>query len=122
MVDKIVPPAGADFIGITSYKMSPDRPNCFVSTWYSTRLGEPKVLSSGIALGDTSDGFAGSFKIRYYEPNGEPLKDQRPYDLSIIPNGEVMDMRWSRDGKVNLVGIGIALGDQLIASYWRPLP
>jgi hypothetical protein len=117
MSEKIV----ADFIGITSYRMSQDRPNCFLSTWYSTRTGEPKVLGTGVARGDTSNGFCGVFEIRYYEPDGEPAsRIPRPYELTITRQDEVRNMTWRRDGKTVLVGIGIEIGDQLIASYWRP--
>jgi hypothetical protein len=113
MAEKIV----ADFIGITSYRMSPDRPNCFYSTWISTRLEKPE-LGSGIARGDTADGFCGVFEVQYYEPWGETAI--RPYELTVTKNGEVRDLKWRRDGKVVLVGIGIELGEQMIASYWRP--
>jgi hypothetical protein len=115
MTGKIV----ADFVGIVSYRISPDRPNSFLATWYSTRT-EEFALGTGVARGDTSNGFCGVHEIRYFEPNGEPAGIGQPYELTITKKGEVRDMSWRRDGKVVLIGVGIETGDQLVATYWRP--
>lgn len=111
----------ADFIGITSYRMNPDDPNCFISTWYSTRTGDSGLLGIGVARGDTSNGFCGVFEVQYYEPNNQFASGvARPYELTITRKGQMRDMKWRRDGQVVLEGIGIESGDQLVASYWRP--
>lgn len=108
----------AEYIGIVSYRKSLDRPNTFLATYYSTRT-EDTALGTGIARGDSSEGYLGHHEIRYYEPDGAPAGRGEPYQLTITELGEVRDMTWTQDGETIFRGIGIEAGDQLVATYWR---
>jgi hypothetical protein len=103
-------------VGVGLYRLSKDRPNTFVATWYSTNAAEP-LLGSGLGHGHTANGFCGVHRIRYYRPDGE--LSEVPFDLAITAVGEVRELLWSHQGKPCFKGVGIETGDQLIMSYWR---
>jgi hypothetical protein len=107
---------GADIIGVGVYRLSKDRPNTFIATWYANNAAEP-LLGSGIGHGDTANGFCGVHEIRYYRANGDLVDG--PFEVTIKAVGEVREMLWTREGKPCFKGIGIEIGDQLIVSYWR---
>ena len=109
-------PLGADIIGVGSYRLSKDRPNTFVATWYSTNADKP-LLGSGLGYGNTANGFCGVHEIRYYRPNGELT--EVPFEMTIKPLGEARELLWTHQGKPCSEGVGIEIGDQLIVSYWR---
>jgi hypothetical protein len=97
------------------YRLSKDRPNSFVATWYATNAEKP-LLGSGLGHGNTANGFCGVHQIRYYRPDGE--LSEVPFDLTIKAVGEVRELLWTHQGKRRFKGVGIEIGDQLIVSYW----
>jgi hypothetical protein len=41
MAGPLIPVGGADIVGVGLYRLSKDRPNTFVATWYSTNADKP---------------------------------------------------------------------------------
>ncbi len=99
-------------IGIVYYRMSPTGDG-FEATWYSSRLDE-KATGTGIARGNTSNGFAGTFLITYFNPDGQ---ETGTFDLKIEKNGPIYDLSYIQNGEVLLVGVGIETSDGLAAGY-----
>ncbi len=81
--------------------------------WYSTRL-DAKACGTGLAKGDTSNGFPGAYEITYYYPDGTVSAE---LDLKIEQSGEVFDLYYMKEGKVLLTGVGIETEDGLVGGY-----
>jgi hypothetical protein len=105
--------------GVVTYRMSPDEPGTFLATWYATRSDDPAV-GTGVAHGDTAQGFVGEHRVTYYDPSG--ALSGGPFDLSIKRAGDIREMSWRRDGVEVFRGVGIETGDQLVAAYWFLAP
>ncbi len=54
-------------IGVGHYRIKSE--NEIDAIWYSSRLDKKKI-GKGIAIGDTSNGFPGEYKITYFDPDG----------------------------------------------------
>jgi hypothetical protein len=86
-------------------------PGTLNARWmYSTKYSGP-----GIATGGPKAGFAGSYHVRYFFDNGE-FSDE--YDLVIVKTGDVYQVSWIMNGKVQAVGVGMEVEDGL-AVGWR---
>ena len=99
-------------IGIVTYKIRPEG-NIIDAVWYSTRYDSGKA-GTGIATGDTSNGFPGEYAITYYEPDGSV---SGTFDLKIEANGDAFNLSYILNGEVLLRGIGLETSDGLAAGY-----
>lgn len=86
-------------------------PGTLNARWlYSTKYRGP-----GIATGGPKDGFAGSYHVRYFYDSGE-FSDE--YDLVIAKTGDVYQLSWITNGKVQAIGVGMEVENGL-AVGWR---
>ena len=99
-------------IGIVTYQIRPAG-NIIDARWYSTRAPTAEV-GTGIAIGDTSNGFVGDFTITYYFPDGSEVGT---FDLKIERLGETYALSYSQNGRVLLTGVGLETSDGLAAGY-----
>ena len=99
-------------IGIVHYQIKNE--NEIDAIWYSSRL-DKKGIGKGIAKGDTSNGFAGEYKITYFDPDGV---NTGTFNLKIIKSDLVFELYWSLDGEVLFVGVGIETSNGLSVG-WR---
>ena len=81
--------------------------------WHSTRFPADRP-GTGIARGDTSNGFPGRYEITYFLPNGDV---SAVLDLVIERSGAVYTLTYSKDGETLLTGIGFETADGLSAGY-----
>jgi hypothetical protein len=97
-------------IGFVLY-MKSLAPGTLNARWmYSTKYSGP-----GIATGGPKAGFAGSYHVRYFLDSGE-FSDE--YDLVIAKTGDVYQVSWLTDGKVQAIGVGMEVENGL-AVGWR---
>ena len=97
-------------IGFVLYTKSP-APGTLNARWmYSTKYRGP-----GIATGGPKDGFAGNYHVRYFYDSGE-FSDE--YDLVITKTGDVYQVSWITNGKVQAIGVGMEVENGL-AVGWR---
>ena len=99
-------------IGIVTYKIRPEG-NIIDAVWYSTRYDSGKA-GTGIATGDTSNGFPGEYAITYYEPDGSV---SGTFNLKIEANGDAFNLSYILNGEVLLRGIGLETSNGLAAGY-----
>ena len=97
-------------IGFVLYTKSP-APGTLNARWmYSTKYSGP-----GIATGGPRTGFAGNYHVRYFYDSGE-FSDE--YDLVIDKTGDVYQVSWITNGKVQAIGVGMEVENGL-AVGWR---
>lgn len=101
-------------IGVVTYRISSNQ--SLDASWYSTGLGGNKK-GTGIAVGDTLNGFEGIYKITYLEPSGQ---EAGVFDLEIIKKDEVFNVFWRKENQILFVGVGITVSDNLTVG-WRKL-
>jgi len=70
----------------------------------------------GKAAGESKNGFAGNYHIKYYYENGE-FSDE--YDLVIEKVGRFYNLSWLVDGKVSARGVGTVVDNRLVAGWRR---
>lgn len=99
-------------IGIVYYRIRPAG-NVLDAIWYTTRLEENEV-GTGVATGDTSNGFAGEYEITYYYPDGSA---SGTFDLKIEKTGAAYALSYSQNGQVLLRGVGLETAEGLAAGY-----
>ena len=99
-------------IGIVYYQMNTSGSG-LGAVWYSTRSAT-KEPGTGVATGDTSNGFAGDYSITYYYPDGS---ESGTFDLKIEQTGETFALSYSQNGQVLLRGVGLETSDGLAAGY-----
>ena len=106
-------PAAPDVsnIGFVLYTKSP-APGTLNARWmYSTKYSGP-----GIATGGPKAGFAGNYHVRYFYDSGE-FSDE--YDLVIDKIGDVYKVSWITNGKVQAVGVGMEVENELAVGWHR---
>jgi len=97
-------------IGFVLYTKSLS-PGTLNARWmYSTRYSGP-----GIATGGPKAGFAGKYHVRYFFDSGK-FSDE--YDLVIVKTGDVYEVSWITNGKVQAIGVGMEV-DNGLAVGWR---
>jgi hypothetical protein len=99
-------------IGVVHYVIRPEG-GAIDAIWCSTRFDSDKQ-GTGVAVGDTSNGFPGKYKITYYYPDG---KFSAELELGIVKSGDVYQLTYSKDGKVLVVGIGLETPNGLAGGY-----
>ena len=101
---------GVSNIGFVLYTKSL-APGTLNARWmYSTKYSGP-----GIATGGPKAGFAGNYHIRYFFDSGE-FSDE--YDLVIAKSGDIYEVSWIANGKVQAIGVGMEVENGL-AVGWR---
>ena len=100
-------------IGIVIYRIHPDG-NQLDAVWYSTLLDQ-KAMGTGIAIGDTTHGFAGEYAISYLSYDG---RDAGTCNLKIVKTDNIYDVFWITNDTVTSRGVGIETADGL-AVGWR---
>jgi hypothetical protein len=86
-------------------------PGTLNARWmYTTKYSGP-----GIATGGPKVGFAGNYHVRYFFDSGE-VSDE--YDLVIAKTGDVYEVSWLTNGKVQAIGVGMEVENGL-AVGWR---
>ncbi|HEY3698886.1 MAG TPA: hypothetical protein VGK97_06105 [Spongiibacteraceae bacterium] len=116
-------------IGVVQYSISQTEPNTIDAIYLSTSnlaAGQP-VICTGIAKGDTSNGFPGRYAITYLGPDGSV---NGAFDWEIESVGDTFKLLWrmkkdgvpyipGEEGMPVLQGIGIANSPtSIIVSYW----
>jgi hypothetical protein len=99
-------------VGVVYYRMNPIF-DTLDAIWYTSRL-DKKETGRGIARGDISNGFPGSYVVTYFYPDGS---EAGTFDLKIEKTGPVYDLSHSKDGEQLFVGVGIETSDGLAAGY-----
>lgn len=99
-------------IGVVFYTIRPEG-GLIDAVWHSTRFeaGEP---GTGIARGDTSNGFPGTYDITYYYPDGRVSAE---LELGISKTGNTYKLTYSKDGEILLAGVGIETPCGLAGGY-----
>jgi hypothetical protein len=86
-------------------------PGTLNARWmYTTKYSGP-----GIATGGPKVGFAGNYHVRYFLDSGD-VSDE--YDLVIAKTGDVYEVSWLTNGKVQAIGVGMEVENGL-AVGWR---
>jgi len=103
-------PQDVSNIGFVLYTKSP-APGTLNARWmYSTKHSGP-----GIATGGPKTGFVGNYHVRYFYDSGE-FSDE--YDLVIDKTGDIYNVSWIANGKVQAIGVGMEVENGL-AVGWR---
>ncbi len=101
-------------IGVVHYAIRPEG-GVIDALYYTTRLDENRP-GIGIAKGDTSNGFPGTYDITYYYPNGDKAIDLQ---LVIEKTDEIYSFSYLQDGQLLLTGVGIETPSGLSGGYRR---
>ena len=99
-------------IGVVYYRIRPTGGE-IEAIWYTTRLSD-KACGTGLAKGDTSNGFPGEYEITYYAPDGTISAE---LELTIEKTGDVYELSYLKDGELLLAGVGIETPDGLVGGY-----
>ncbi len=84
------------------------------ASWYSTELPDGKK-GTGIAQGDTSNGFEGVYEITYFNSGGSEIG---VYDLEIKKTNEIFQVIWKKESITLFIGVGIEINGALSVG-WR---
>lgn len=63
----------------------------------------PQTPGRGTAIGDTSDGFPGTYALTYEEENGSTWG---PFEWTLSARGDMIDLVWRLDGNIVCAGFG----------------
>ena len=99
-------------IGVVHYVIRPEG-GAIDAVWCSSRFDFERC-GSGLAKGDTTNGWPGTYEITYFYPDGSV---SAVLELEIEKKGDVYDLRYSKDGEVLLVGIGLETPAGLAGGY-----
>lgn len=102
-----------DDIGIVEYTMDADN-NRIIADWHYLKDGK-MVAGTGIASGESIDGFNGEYIVTYFNLAGKELSK---FNLSISGNGNCFELKWASGGKTVYSGVGIERNGKLYAG-WR---
>lgn len=110
-------------IGLAEYRLSAGQPGVLTARYLAAGS---RSLGSGRAVGDTTAGFAGHYRVQYFEGAGTFAGD---LDLQIQRAGEGYQLTWRHRpenvrlpvavGEVVYEGIGFLTGEDTMAiTYW----
>ncbi|MBT5274921.1 hypothetical protein HOL82_03215 [Candidatus Woesearchaeota archaeon] len=102
-------------IGVGTYTMGV-QPGTIEAEWFYSELDEHKTLK-GLARGGTPGIIEGDYEVAYFDSSGSVKAE---FELEIIRNGKTFDLYWSKNGDIQLFGVGFEHGDGMVLSY-RPL-
>ena len=89
-------------IGVVHYVIRPEG-GIIDAIWHSTRF-DGNRQGTGVARGDTSNGFPGTYDITYYRPDGTVSAE---LELTITKDGDIHTLTYSKDGEALLRGVGL---------------
>lgn len=96
-------------IGVVLYKKG-SKPGTLQAAFCHTIDGR----GNGVAKGEATDGFEGSYRIKYFDEEGE-LQAER--DLKIKRDKDRFELVWLNDGKVTSKGVGFETTEGLMVGY-----
>ena len=99
-------------IGVVYYRIRPSGGE-MEATWYSTRYPDEKC-GTGLAKGDTSNGFPGEYRITYFFADGTLSAE---LDLRIEKSGDIYSLAYLENGETLLAGVGFETPEGLVAGY-----
>ncbi len=99
-------------IGVGYYSIN-TTDNVIDAIWYTSRM-EKKEAGTGIAKGDTSNGFPGNYIVTYFDPDGS---ESGTFDLQINKSGPVYDLSYSKNDELVFIGVGIETPDGMAIGY-----
>jgi len=99
-----------DNIGFVIYQKG-EEPGTLNARWNHSALGN----GTGIATDGPVEGFAGKYKICYFNEKGDLMAERQ---LDIQKFGENYKIKWLKDGVVSAEGLGMLVADGLAAG-WR---
>lgn len=115
-------------IGAVEYTIDPERHDRITARYLSTgsMLQGAGIICRGEAEGDTTDGFAGTYRIRYYGVDGAQNGE---FDWELVPVGESFRLTWRQRegnphipvpvGDVVFEGFGFPNGERsIVVGYW----
>lgn len=100
-------------IGVVEYSWDSDKSR-ILAEWHYFKEG--RIAScTGIATGDSINGFEGGYIVTYYNMAGKELSK---FNLSIVRDGNCFRLTWVSEGKTVYTGAGIEKNGRLYAG-WR---
>ena len=69
---------------------------------------------TGLATGGPGEGFAGHYRIRYFDDAGNVQAER---DLEVEKNGDFYNVSWLHEGRVTAYGIGFETEEGLSVGY-----
>ena len=99
-------------IGVVTYRILAEGDK-IEATWYSSRHAD-KGCGTGLAVGDTSNGFPGNYEITYRYANGQVSAE---LELEIEQHGQAYNFYYRKDGKLLMVGVGVETAEGLAGGY-----
>ena len=96
-------------IGFVSYAKG-DQPGALVARWCHSVQG----AGTGMATGQSGEGFAGDYRIRYFDASGALVAER---ELRIRDGKGVYELHWLKEGRVVAEGIGHLTGGLLTAGW-----
>lgn len=97
-------------IGYVLYKKGKE-PGTLDAVWLHRETGN----GTGKATGGPVDGFAGRYRMLYFDDKGNVNADR---DLDIQKKGDYYELAWIDNGEITAVGIGMEVVEGLAAG-WR---
>lgn len=97
--------------GVVKYTI--DSPTTMSAAWCFSGLDQGE-LGRGEVEGDTSDGFAGDYRVHYMLHDGT---DEGTFDLAIRKVESLYRLTWRDGGEVRFRGVGFEADGGLVASY-----
>ncbi len=96
-------------VGCVLYKKG-DEPGTLKAKWCHSSLG----IGTGIATGGTAEGFAGHYRIRYFDDKGNEIADR---ELDIQKEADHFKLTWINNGVISARGIGMEIEAGLSAGW-----
>jgi hypothetical protein len=117
---------GRTVIGAVEYRISDDEDVITARYVSSGSMGQAGVVCRGHAVGDTSNGFPGEYRIRYFGVNGETVGE---FDWHIESVDQAYRLTWrnragnvfipAAPGDVVFEGFGFPNTDRsIVVAYW----
>ncbi len=99
-------------IGVVHYRIR-STGNAFDAVWHTTS-SSTKETGTGIAEGDTSNGFPGKYIITYFGSDGSEVGN---FELTIEKTGPIYNLSWNKDGEQLYAGVGIDTAEGMAAGF-----
>ncbi len=96
-------------IGCVLYKKG-DEPGTLEATFHHSIIGK----GTGLATGGPAEGFAGLYRIRYFDGNGEETAGR---ELDIRKGDGCYHLTWIHNGEITGRGIGMEVAEGLAAGW-----
>ncbi|RPI74682.1 MAG: hypothetical protein EHM45_17780 [Desulfobacteraceae bacterium] len=101
-------------IGCVLYRKGAE-PGTLTAQYCHSELGH----GTGQATGGPLTGFAGRYRIRYFDDQGTEIADR---ELDIQKDGGSYRLRWIHNGAIRALGIGMETSEGLAAGWCNVYP